>query len=314
MEVLRNARCANCDTRLDGPFCHNCGQREEPRVPTVRSVLGEVINALFGLESKLWRSMFVLIAKPGQLTQEFLNGKRQKYTTPFRLYLLLSIIVFAYMAYSGSGINVNFNEDAQEVSETIEGDGTQPPEKSSTGNINLNAENLSIHLGFLNEEDERAVEDQLKQSLQRIEDDIKAGQLQKVISHMLEPLPKALLIFLPIVALLFKILFLGRGKYYLEHLVYLLHNHAFLFLVILFSFGLQELKDLSPGLQKPTGWVAIFVWLVYVPVYLYKSLRRVYETSRFATLIYGFLIFMSYLFMMTLMLAFSMIFAGYTYS
>jgi len=318
MNVLANSRCANCESRIDGPFCSQCGQREEPRVPTVRSVLGEVINALFGLESKLWRSLWALVAKPGHLTQEFLSGKRQKYTTPFRLYLLLSIMVFAFMAYTGAGININVSDSSNTQSSTERTDSQldQSDDKQNKNKVNLNAKNMKFNSGgHLSTEREKAIEDKLKRSLEKIEDDLNSGRIDSVVNRLLEPLPKALLIFLPFVALLFKILFLGRGKYYLEHLVYLLHNHAFIFFLILISLVSQTyIKDRIPILEKPTIIFIVFSWVLYLPYYLYKSLRRVYSVSRIATVIYGFLIFLSYSIMLSIMIVFSFLFAGYNYT
>jgi len=314
LNSISNARCANCNTRLDGQFCHHCGQREEPRVPTIRSVLGEVMNALFGLESKLWRSLWALIAKPGHLTQEFLSGRRQKYTTPFRLYLLLSIMVFAYMAYNSSDV-IQINPGDTDTSTQVQGDvGADSDTDIQADNDDSGIDNFQINASFLSEAMEKNIEDTVKRSVKQMQKDVEAGQVDKVAGHLLEPLPKALLIFLPIIAIFFKLLFLGRGKFYLEHLVYLLHNHAFLFIVILLSLLLQRASELISVLEKPNLFIVLFLWVVYVPYYLYKSLRKVYSVSRLATFIYSSLIFFSYIFLMACMLILSMLFAGYTYS
>ena len=320
MEVLKNARCANCNTRLDGPFCHNCGQREEPRVPSVRSVLGEVTNALFGLESKLWRSLWVLVTKPGQLTQKFLAGKRQKYTTPFRLYLLLSIVVFAYISFTGSGVNIsinkaNENKPTREQTSAIQKNQEAEEESSDTGSIDFgNLDNLQTNISFLSEEQEQAVSKKIKESLKQVETDLNDGKLKEVIQHFIAPLPKALLIFLPIIALFFKVIFLGRGKYYLEHLVYLLHNHAFLFAMLILTFTLQKASSLAPNIETPLIILTVVVWVLYIPYYFYRSLRVVYESGRFASFVYWLVVLLAYIILFLFMIILTVLFSGYTYT
>lgn len=311
MSLLANSRCANCNTRLDGPFCHNCGQREESRVPTVRSVLGEVTNALFGLESKLWRSLWVLLTKPGLLTVEFLQGKRQKYTTPFRLYLLLSILVFAYLAILGEQASINLNIPEIQEQSTQQTEGSEDQTKN---NDQSHIDNMQIELGFLSAENEKQAAEKIKGTIKEIERDIKAGKAKQVLAHFIAPLPKALLIFLPFVAIFLKIIFLGRGKYYLEHLVYLLHNHAFLFAILLLTIALNQLSNRIASIESVVFGVNIFVWLIYVPYYFYRSIKRVYESSRFGTILYLIIIFFVYLFLFLFMVIFSAFFAGFTYT
>lgn len=326
--------CANCGTGLKGNFCYQCGQREEPRVPTMRSVLGEVGNALFGLESKLWRSLYTLFFKPGELTKEFLAGKRQLYTTPFRLYLLLSVLLFAYLAYLGSNAAVNINQSQTEASLIID-DSTEneqsetkisvtqesPPEQTAQDSepteqiISEDVGPVFINTGgWLSKEREDQMAQNMQTSLRQIRDDINAGRAQKVLEHFLEALPKALFIFLPFMALFFKLIFIHKGKYYLEHLVFLLHNHAYIFGTFLLSIALQMLAAKFTVLETPYTIFAILLWFVYTPYYFFRSVREVYATSRLTTWFYGFIIFLGYFIALGIMLAFTAVFSGYMYA
>ena len=97
--LAKQGVCANCDAELSGRFCSVCGQREEPRVPTIGAVASEITNELFGIESKLWRSIGLLLFWPGRLTRVYLSGKRQKYMSPVRLYLLFSLATFSSFTF-----------------------------------------------------------------------------------------------------------------------------------------------------------------------------------------------------------------------
>ncbi|HTV50875.1 MAG TPA: DUF3667 domain-containing protein [Steroidobacteraceae bacterium] len=91
-------------------------------------------------------------------------------------------------------------------------------------------------------------------------------------------LPRALFVFMPLIALVMKLLYRHPPRYYVEHLLFLLHNHAFVFLTFtayLLLVGLTPLSHVSPGLFLAlSGYSA---W------YLYRGMRRVYGQSRTRT-------------------------------
>ena len=333
--LAEEAACANCGSQLEGRFCSSCGQREEPRVPTFMTMLREVTNAMLGLESKLWRSIALLLFKPGRLTAAYLSGKRQRYTSPFRLYLIFSIVTFAFVTFAGTqglGPTINVNNQNSSQAEAI------PDKATLTTQVNSNAgdtqntdtksedeENFEKEIDKLELPKNINIDPKLKQILEevlvqfkekviKIKDDVKNGNGKQVIAALLRPLPTALLIFLPFVALAFKVLYLGSGKYYIEHLIYLLHNHSFLFALVILSILAVQLGHYFPSTDDVFSIPLALIWGLYVPYYLYRSMRVVYKRSRWITIPSFFLIFMVYMFLFTIMLAISVLIAGFTYS
>ena len=45
-------------------------------------------------------------------------------------------------------------------------------------------------------------------------------------------IPRAMFVFLPLLALFMKLLYWRPKRYYVEHLLFLVHNHAFVFLAL----------------------------------------------------------------------------------
>lgn len=88
-------------------------------------------------------------------------------------------------------------------------------------------------------------------------------------------LQRSLFLLLPVFALLLKLLYLRRGILYLDHLVFALHFHAFAF-VVLTAMVLIEAAGIPPPVVAPAG-VASWLWIF---VYLFLALRRVYGGSR----------------------------------
>lgn len=95
------ATCPNCGTLRAGSFCSKCGQKAMPLRPTLNYFVHELTHELAHVDSKIFRSLRLLIASPGFLTREIFAGRRASYVSPLRLYLVASIIAFAIGAFGG---------------------------------------------------------------------------------------------------------------------------------------------------------------------------------------------------------------------
>jgi hypothetical protein len=94
-------QCLNCGTPLLGEFCHTCGQKDEPRLQPFGALVRESAREAFALDSRLDRTVRLLFRRPWFLTQEYIAGRRAAYISPFRLYLLVSVIYFLMLAATG---------------------------------------------------------------------------------------------------------------------------------------------------------------------------------------------------------------------
>jgi hypothetical protein len=120
-----------------------------------------------------------------------------------------------------------------------------------------------------------------------------------------ENIPKMMFIFLPLIAVVMYVLYLGSGRYYVEHLLFFVHFHAFFFLCGIAVLLLERLSTMfvataaGPSLKAAEG-ILTAVLVFYVPYYLYRAMRRVYGQGRVVTLVKYSLLFVGYLVFMTL--------------
>lgn len=102
-----------------------------------------------------------------------------------------------------------------------------------------------------------------------------------------ENLPKMMFLFLPLIAFVMAILYLGSGRYYVEHLLFFLHYHAFFFLAGIVVLVLDRIgaatTGAASGLVNSAEGILGTVLVIYVPVYLYLAMRRVYGQGRIWT-------------------------------
>lgn len=88
--------CANCETPLQGTYCHVCGQLAEDFHRSSWKLLVEAVESLLHLDGRLVRTMPNLIRAPGKLTRDYLDGKRAWQVQPFRMFLvILLLVIFA---------------------------------------------------------------------------------------------------------------------------------------------------------------------------------------------------------------------------
>jgi hypothetical protein len=101
--------CRNCAAPLEGEYCSRCGQREGRGDLHFSEAIGELADDVVAWDSRLWRTLWPLVFKPGYLTAEFIAGRKARYVAPFRLYLIISFILF--LVISGTGHNISLDRE-----------------------------------------------------------------------------------------------------------------------------------------------------------------------------------------------------------
>jgi hypothetical protein len=258
--------CANCGARVSGNYCSACGQRRAHALHSLRHFLSEAIEDLTHADSRLWRTLGALTVKPGLLTREFLDGRRVRYLPPLRLYLVLSVMFFVVTSLEQG------HRPLQEVNlarspglpslQALPGESEQQRE-ARVCNPDYDGPGRSFVQPFLVKGCQHFLTEQ--------------GQ-REVREAFLHNAPRALFLFLPVLALVMKPLYWRPRRYYIEHLLFFLHSHSFAFL-LLTLLTLAEL--LSATLAVPLKILA----LLYLPYYLFVAMRRVYGQSRARTLL-----------------------------
>ena len=120
-----------------------------------------------------------------------------------------------------------------------------------------------------------------------------------IMREIFDILPIAMFILLPVVALIFKFWYLFSGRFYIEHLILALHNHSFVFVILIFAILLETLETFAANrgmalLENAVLGLSLLL-LAWIPFYLIGSLRTVYRQGWFMTLGKGLVIGFSYM-------------------
>jgi hypothetical protein len=303
--------CLNCNAPLAGQYCWQCGQRAANRLITLRELVGDLFDALLDIDSRLWQSLVPLVFRPGKLTVDYLAGRRARYIAPFRMYLVTSVIFFLVAAIGADNSNIDGSmdgrvivatddrEDLQQQLESLREElGDEPADMVAEVVEGLDSDRSGDPAGacerFGVQVDVPWLKDRLTPEvlIETCERVVEAGPAG-FSNAMTENLPATMFIFLPLIAIVLKLLYLGSGRYFVEHLLFLLHYHAFFFVLFTGMLLATLIFSVLPAAESIAAVVG-FVAMVYVPVYLFKAMRTVYGQGALVTTAKYMLLGMSY--------------------
>jgi hypothetical protein len=100
-EHTHETKCLNCGTALLGPHCHQCGQHAHVH-RSLTAFLHDLAHGVFHLEGKLWRTIPLLVRKPGELTRRYIQGQRASFVSPIALFLFCVFFMFAVIGLTSN--------------------------------------------------------------------------------------------------------------------------------------------------------------------------------------------------------------------
>jgi len=306
-----HSHCENCGTRLEGPWCHRCGQHDFEFHRSFRHVFLEALESFFHFEGKFFRNIITLLFLPGRLTAEFNAGKRAAQMPPFRLYVFVSFLFFFLLFLSSKfdepavdvgpnpveGLTVEgkpqtleelFAQAEKEAGEDPEAQRVlarlrqmvdqpaAPPAAKSLDAASVPPDGQQFLAASPRAFDQATAWQPTGRIAEQARRALAADNRHRLGEAFLHALPKMLLFCLPFFALYTRVLFRGSGLVYLQHLVLALHFHTFIYLFLLLRDGWGFLAGLAgSGLR---GWVilACSLWLFLYP---FLMLRRLFANS-----------------------------------
>jgi len=285
-------RCPNCEAVLTGAFCASCGQEAHLHHASTREFLHEFIGHYVALEGKLWSTMSRLLFRPGALTNEYIRGRRVRFVQPLRIYLTMSLLFFALLKLTG-GFEPVLEEKAAKSeaaaaspSPTVVPDADLVKSKAAAEAAIADMEQ-DLKAGVPEVKEEKPATSGKQFGPEQIDDMLSGWPRLSRQWHAFDALPQeqqkkvfvdafyryapyAIFCLMPVFALFLKILYLGSGRRFGEHVLFALHTNAFAY----FVFCVMLLVDV--------GIVNFLLWC-WLLAYLPWAMRRVYHRSRFGT-------------------------------
>jgi hypothetical protein len=271
--------CASCGAALVGDYCHVCGEkRVDARDISVRHFVGEAAQELTSVEhSKLFRTVYALLFKPGFLTAEYFSGRRNCYLKPLNLCLaIFALHLFVYTAYKQVS-----TYDIGQVVET-EKQMAEQWKLPNSGAMAKSLDKAATRKGVTTE----ALYESINEKWNR-----NASLIQ---------LPQILLL-----ALLLQFVYLFR-RYFVEHIVFSMHFLSFTALTVVMMWPIYFVMGIKPTL---ISLAVVFLKFLLDIFYLFVATRVFYKESVGKALLRAPVIFAGYFVIYVLLHNVAMLFA-----
>ena len=348
-------KCPNCgfsQLAQKVNYCPSCGQAHKEKRVTVWSLFKDAFADFFNLDNKLWQTTLYLCI-PGKLTKDFFVGRRQRYISPLRFFIITSLAFFAIIQLVTSDLFESDSESESTVFLThlqVESDSLRADSAFLIHDRSFLLDSLYTRMHeryndtliFLNFDDliEQDSTDSISISQQQLEnldkDDIidsatnsllkkygKGSFWEEIIrtqvnklqnsgadfwSYFLSKLVWMLLLMIPFLALFFKLLYIRRGFYFVDHMIFFFHTHAFTFIFFSIVLLLVNYFPESAALNK-----VIVFGNVGLIIYYFVAMLRVYGQSKTKTFIKLSLIGVFYCFLFVLAISITSIISALVY-
>jgi len=270
--------CANCGREFNGRFCPDCGQdREDIRRPFAE-ISRDFLGDFFAFDARIFRTLVPLLTRPGDLTVDYIEGRRARYVPPLKLYVFAAFLYFTIVAIGGGGPFQAFvHETEKGVTFGIGGPGDRQADEragpTATDPAPAGAQPADAPDTAAGPANVGTV---IEERAQRAAEDPQAygRAVQGTLSY-------AHFLLLPVLGLLLEAFY--RNRYYAEHLVFGMHFHA---LALLTATPIVAAIDFIPALdrQGSAARAIVSVWYLGLGAYLFLAMRRVYGGSFLGTL------------------------------
>lgn len=253
------ANCKNCEHPLkeDDKFCSSCGQKSIERL-RLRTLLGELASTFFAWDSKLFATLKLLLFTPGQVSLNYIAGKRKRYVAPLRIYLFFSVVFFLAISLLGSNVSAPEGEGPTDVNFSL-GDDTSFFSRDTL--ILMEEHNRLDELPIIYERENDLAKTFVKQVI-RVS--IQHGDFP---SFLRENASIMFFFFIPVFGWILKLFHRKNELDYIEHLVFGLYFHSFLFFILLVTLLVSHLIGV--------GW-PLLVGILVLLVYFTGGLKRFY--------------------------------------
>jgi len=279
--------CRNCSTPAPLKFCPECGQETTLHPPTLREFLHEFVGHYVALEGALWRTLGLLLCRPGRLTREYLDGRRRRYVLPLRLYLTASFLFFLVLKFVAAGLHSEMDVKADghkapvvEYRTRMAPAAAAPGSQAASSTAGPAFEQARIGVcGGAGQRPCGRVEAVFNESLKHLQQHPQET-MEHVRDHLLHWAPYAIFVLLPAFAGIMMLAYRNRRMTYGEHFVFSLHLHTFWFLagllllvlpeaisalvqLAVMGYGVWAMRETYGGRWGPTLLRALLVVLLY---------------------------------------------------
>ncbi|MGB4775465.1 MAG: DUF3667 domain-containing protein [Daejeonella sp.] len=253
--------CTNCGNDIDDKFCSYCGQENLELKEPFWNFIFHSIGHYFHFDSKFFLTIKPLLTKPGQLSIDYIAGKRIRFIHPVSLFLFISLVYFL--------IGPLFQSKDWQPSLIAE----NTEQTADTSLIFHNEKQDSL----TSAKKDNFLVKQFKK-IKTLSNRSYEGEFSWVKAYQKHE-SKTYFILMPFFAFLLMLNFRKNKKYYMEHLIFTIHLQSFYFL---FSLLLSFLLFLNPF--DIVDKIISTIGLLFILWYIYTAIKLFYQREKWVVI------------------------------
>lgn len=310
-KLREDKKCQNCGGFVRKRFCPKCGQENVETRQPFHYLFTHFIEDLVHYDGSFWETFKNLFFKPGALTKEYLEGKRKKFVAPVKLYIFVSFFVFfvggLISKLTTTDTDENLFQEEKEVNYGVIKVNSKHITSDSLENENIKTLKLnlkeydSIQASLPEYERDSGVERMFNRKRAEREDKYTGEEFsKKFLEVFTSNFQKFLFFYMPVFAFLLWLFQNKKKWYYFDHGIFTLHYFSFILLSFFISISIIDPISslLSHWIITVLAGLCKFVIFLWMLIYFFKALRKVYNYSRISTIFRGlFLLFLNMTFL-----------------
>ncbi len=293
--------CENCGYTVDIAYCSRCGQKNTETRQSFSYLFTHFIEDFTHYDGAFWKTIKYLLFRPGRLTIEYLQGYRQRYVPPVKLYIFISFACFLLLKLFSLTI------DEPTVSVKVKHNTTEEFSVNFDGIKYTSAAQLDSIQNTLPKSEKMHFANYwiIKKRLEKGKD---VGNIDAdnplLIQELINLLPKALFFYMPLFAFWLWLFHGKRRWYFFDHGIFTLHYFSFLLLL----YTIEIITELFLSSVIPDENMVIisvimgFTITAYAFFYFFRAHRRMYGESKFISRLKSLLLFFINLFCISIVL------------
>ncbi len=335
---IKSLYCTNCGKELSAKenYCPNCGQENDNKRQTFGKVMLELFQSFLSIDSSLAHSIPALLFRPAFLTKEYLRGRRKRYLDPIRMFITIVVLYFIVASW-GENKESNFDDlnnidtsalsASMDTSVIIDNEALKLSVKDRKSKITMQQLRDSLQKEDeleLGDTDFPMIKSLVKSGITGTDEIMDTMQVKKTFwnrfyyteliklaktefkelkRYFISKLPWIIFCFIPVFALILKLVYIRRKFLYIDHMIFAFHLHSFYFMIGILSSIFSLFCDAD-----------IFAWMFFASViYTISALRNFYNQGWLKTILklLIILIFYSIAAMFSMIIIFLVIFLLY---
>ncbi|MES2863465.1 MAG: DUF3667 domain-containing protein [Bacteroidota bacterium] len=288
-KLREDTTCQNCGDDVTVQFCPSCGQENTETKKSFHYLFTHFLEDLVHYDNSFWKAIRYLLYTPATLSNIYLNGQRQKFMAPVKLFIFINFFAFfVFNAFVFHDMEEIVTADKEVNSKFLDRKNVFTDDEKFIGSKEVSTEESWLDIN-------------INDKITKLNQKYTIGEIYRMMfNKAIANLPKWIFLFMPFFAFGLWLTHDKKKWWYFDHGIFTFHFFSTFLLILSFSTIISTLVGLSA--YECNEWYEFGVFLI-LQVIFFTSYRKFYQESRIITFLkFGFIYLFNFLMLIIIML------------